>query len=173
MKKSLFVFLLIISYNVLAESTIETIDIINKSDIPVTVTYEECRVHVNYIEDAITTKCMEQKTLALSAIHNGISYAYIKPEKLTSKEEGTDISGALLIIRKISSSLGEQDFPSLDEVIKISNKIQTEESQNALPNLCIGTVDSEGSSWFTTPNVLVLDPMGTSKFYCQGSYQAS
>ena len=173
----------LISHPAFSQSTIETIDIINKSDIPVTVTYEECRVHIAYSKYNITPTpvCSEQKTIALSALHGGANYAYITPVALTTNDdddtkddENIEISSPLLIIRKISSTLGEQNLLSLEELIKMSQDIEIGNvSKDTLPSLCIGVKGFFESDTTQAPNVLLLDTMGTNKFYCQSSYQAS
>ena len=71
MKKLIFIALNLISYSLVAQNLVSTVDIINNSDIPVTVTYDLC--HTEVLKTKSSFVCTS-KTVSLDAKNIGTNY---------------------------------------------------------------------------------------------------
>ena len=160
MKKYIFTLCLFIGSHALAGETIKSIDIINTSDIPVTVTYEEC-----YMDSSRNVKTCSEKTAVLGNKNSGANYVYIDA---SSQEKQQSVLVKQIAIRKIVSSLGEQDFLSFEDYNRVYKELAENKVLGVMPNLCVGRVDIN-----TGINLIVLDNLGANKFYCGHSYQAN
>lgn len=176
MRQLIIFSLMLISYCSIAQKSIKTIDIINTSDLSLTVTYNVCHMERELrrvVYDSISNKTLydfgppQEKCLEKRAIMSGINTGtnsieinatdQVKATKVGEKS----IENAVIYVSSIESSLGIQSFiSSSDDAKKI-------EGIGALSR-CYGiNSDSNGNGG----NVIELDNKGTNKIYCQSSYQ--
>ncbi|OGV48502.1 MAG: hypothetical protein A3F46_03690 [Legionellales bacterium RIFCSPHIGHO2_12_FULL_42_9] len=152
MKKSIFILVSLFASVTLAQEY-PTIDIINDSNIPITVIYDECQSERVGVEITPPSNCIENTAILheKSSGNNFISYANRK-----EKDQNPNV----LIIKKIVSSLGEQNFISFSSFNEIN---QLYEDDKKSFKLCYAFMVPPYSSF---NNLVVLDNHGTSKFYC-------
>ncbi|HAT1766767.1 TPA: hypothetical protein I8Y96_002267 [Legionella pneumophila] len=176
MRQLIIFSLMLISYCSIAQKSIKTIDIINTSDLSLTVTYNVChmehelrRIVYDSIRDQYLydfapphENCFEKKAI-LGGINTGtnlieiIATDQVKATKVGEKS----IDNAVVYVTKIESSLGMQIF--------ISSYEETKKSEGVGEiGLCYG-INSRYHS--NGGNVIELDNKGTNKIYCQSSYQ--
>ncbi|ARB91011.1 hypothetical protein A6J40_01885 [Legionella longbeachae] len=180
MKKfALFLLLILAFQSALAHKTIQSFDIINSSDTPITIEYNVCFTKAELIgifSDPIKNgqetyrygnpkkKC-ETKTSKLNPKNTGDNYLEIQ---LTEKREPIKIGDIVkseknIYISKILSALGEQDLISSSEE---ANEIFSSQTYD-------GKALSRCMSEDRNTNMIILDNMGTNKFYCHSSLQAN
>ncbi|HCD9263670.1 TPA: hypothetical protein NGG10_003238 [Legionella pneumophila] len=176
---ALFSLLILASQAALAQKTIQSFDIINSSDIPITIEYNVCfteaeliRIFTDpfkngqetYIYGNHKKKC-ENKTSNLNDKNSGDNYLEIQ---LTEKREPIKIGDIVkgeknIYISKIISDLGEQDLIGSSEE---ANEIF---SSPTYDGKALSRCMSEGRN----TNMIILDNMGTNKFYCHSSLRAN
>src|SRR3990167_6118064 len=125
MKKFVFTLCLFIGFHALAGETIKTVDIVNNSDIPVTVTYDEC-----YMDSSNVSICNE-KTTTLSNKNGGTNYVYIDA---SNQEKQQSALQKEIVIKKIVSALGVQEFLSYADYNKIYKELTESKLLGVMPN---------------------------------------
>ena len=153
MKKFTLILLTITSCGALAQDY-RTMDVINNSNLPITVTYDECQ---SEIANGSTLYNCTEKTSVISKKNSGANFI-----SYPNREEN-DKSPNVWILKKIVSSLGEQDFifvqtDSLDEYSRLA-----QDPKKGFKICLVMNKSLEGLSSTT----LVLDNFGTNKFHCQ------
>jgi hypothetical protein len=134
-------------------------DIINNSDIPITVTYDECQSDSSSLSEAPTIKNCVEKTTALEQKGSGLNYLTYQNRK------ENDANSNYWILKKVTSSLGEQQFTSFksyEELEKIYMDHYKNHHEVSL-EICTAAVLPKANGG---TRHIILDNLGTNKFYC-------
>ena len=176
MRQLMAFFLIMINFSAIAQKTIKTIDIINTSDLPLTVTYNVCHMERELrriVYDSISNKtlydfgppqenCVE-KQVNISGKNIGMNSIEINAtDRIQASKVGEkSIENAVVYVSSIESTLGVQSFISSADDAKKTEGIGS-------LSRCYGiNSDNNGNGG----NVIELDNKGTHKIYCQSSYQ--
>jgi hypothetical protein len=168
----------VVSDNALAQKTIKTIDVINVSDLSLTITYNLCHNErtlqrkyydsinniTQYVYGENEQTCIE-KTNNLSGKNTGKNIVKINAnDQVKAANIGEkSIDNAEVYVFKITSQLGEQNFIASESDAK---KTREDETNGALSR-CLGANSSNAGGG----NVIELDNKGTTRIYCHSSYQ--
>lgn len=126
-----------------------TMDIINNSDTLITITYDECQADSPSPSSPFTMKNCVEKTTMLRQKGSGSNYLIYHNRK------ENEASPNLWILKKISSTLGEQQFASF--------KSFTEFEQMGQEDICYAILLP---SLVGANRNIILDNLGTNRFYC-------
>lgn len=157
-----------------AQKTTKSIDIVNKSDIPITLTYELC--HWESIRGVVNTGknvCEKEKIIELGGIGTNSNYFSIDTVGgYRAQQTGEkDIHSNSVIVTRIASSLGEQEFvSSFNEGSIIDNELSYGDHYGETISFCWSNNEPKSP---TSSNVIILDTMGTNKFYCHSLKMAN
>jgi len=171
--------LIVASHDALAQKTIKTIDIINVSNLSLTVTYNVCHKEavlqrmfrdsnngqMQYVYGTPEINCVEKTTTfdGKNMSKNIVTVNaddQIKATKIGEKSVGN----AEVYVFKVVSQFGEQDFIASEADAKKTREVET----NGTLSRCYA-VNSDNNG--NAGNVVELDNKGTNKIYCHSSYQ--
>ena len=129
-----------------------SMDIINNSNIPITVTYDECQS--DRLPDSSRTlyNCHE-KTTTLSEKSKGQNFI------IYHNRAESDQNPNVWLLKKIVSSLGEQNFTVFSSFEEYFQMTQEDKSFKT----CFSWLEPNISSFSSN---VIIDNFGTNSFYC-------
>lgn len=156
MRKSIFIFLELLAGIAFAQEY-RSIDIINNSDMPITLTYSECQIDYTGTEFSSLYNCTE-KTSDLAAKGNGKNFINYGNRKENNQNPN------IWILKKIVSPLGEQNYISFVSMDERDQKTESDFGKN-VDKFCYAWIEDKVKT-NGYARTIVFDNLGTNKFYC-------